>query len=313
MPDLKILRINESERSSLADLMDEEERRWRLELDWDYGPIRRILDALIARGSLPGLVAFDGRRAAGYIYFLIHNRRAVIGAAYARRPGAQEIVEALLPPALEDLQQSSGIRRIESQAMPLNGIALDGVFQRHGFRRYLREYLELDLAGCDPHARACRAAEVVPWDSGYLRQAAAVVWHSYRNEADAIISEDYCTEEGCEGYLRSLVEHPGCGVFLPEASFIALDGAGTPCGFVISSRISRRAGMIPQISVAPGHQGIGLGGLLMARALRRMKEDGLQCARLTVTRDNRRAYEWYRRLGFASRLTFGAYVWLRGS
>ncbi len=313
MPDLRIQRINESERPPLAALMDEEERRWQAELDWDYSPIRRILDTLVARRALPGLVAMEGRRAAGYTYFLIHNRRAVIGSAYARPPGAQAVVEALLAPALEDLQGSAGIRRIEAQVMPLNGVDLDCIFLRHGFRSYLREYLELDLAAFGPSAHTGGAAEIVPWDSGYLRQAAAVARRSYQNEADALISEDYGSDEGCEGYLRSLVEHPGCGVFLPEASFIALDSAGAPCGFIISSRISAGAGMIPQISVAPSHQGLGLGSRLMARALQRMKEEGLRCARLTVTRDNRRAHAWYLRLGFASRLTFGAYVWLRPS
>lgn len=312
MPGLRIQRINESEPAPLAALMDEEERCWESELDWDYSPIRRVLDRLIARRALPGLVAMEGHRAAGYTYFLIHNRRAVIGTAYARPPGAQAIVEALLMPALEDLQGSAGIRRIEAQVMPLNGVDLDGIFLRYGFRRYLRDYLELDLAGLVAPAPSDGAAQVVPWDSGYLRQAAAVIRCSYQNEADALISEDYCSDEGCEGYLRSLVEHPGCGVFLPEASFLALDSEGAPCGFVLSSCISPRAAMIPQISVAPSHQGFGLGSRLMACALHRMKETGFRYARLTVTRDNRRAHAWYLRLGFVSRLTFGAHVWLRG-
>lgn len=313
MPGLRIQRINESERPPLAALMDEEERCWKSELDWDHSPIRRILDMLIARRALPGLVAMDGRRAAGYTYFLIHNRRAVIGTAYARPPGAQAVVEALLPPALEDLQESAGIRRIEAQVMPLNGVDLDRIFLPHGFRRYLREYLELDLAEFGASAPPDGGADLVPWDSGYLRQAAAVARRSYENEADALISEDYGSDEGCEGYLRSLVEHPGCGVFLPEASFLALDDEGAPCGFIISSCISPRAGMIAQISVAPSHQGFGLGSRLMACALLRMKEAGLRYVRLTVTRENRRAHAWYLRLGFASRLTFGAYVWLRPS
>lgn len=69
--------------------------------------------------------------------------------------------------------------------------------------------------------------------------------------------------------------------------------------------------MIPQISIAPSHQGIGLGTQLIVRALQSMRQAGFRAVRLTVTHKNRRAYEWYTRLGFNLRRNFGAYLWLR--
>jgi ribosomal protein S18 acetylase RimI-like enzyme len=128
---------------------------------------------------------------------------------------------------------------------------------------------------------------------------------------DAAICEDYGSPSGCETYLRSLVEHPGCGLFLPEASFLSMDAAGKASGFILSSRISPTSAMIPQISIAPSHQGRGLGRQLINHAFERMRSAGFRTVRLTVTRSNRRAYDWYRRIGFQPLRTFGAYVWLR--
>jgi ribosomal protein S18 acetylase RimI-like enzyme len=311
MPDLRLEQINQTDRRLMSSLMDAEEQAWRSELDWDYTPIRHILNSFIGRRALPGYVALRGESAVGYTYFLIQKDRALVGAVYATAPDAQLIADALLSLELTGLKDTRNIRRIEAQPMPLSGVDFSGVFTSHGFQRYLRDYRELDLTTFAAQTRDVSAVQIVPWDSGYISLAAELAFRSYRNEVDAVISEDYCSITGCEGYLRSLVEQPGCGIFLPNASFISLDLNGAPCGFIISSRISGRSAMIPQISIAPSHQGIGLGTQLIVRALQSMRQAGFRAVRLTVTHKNRRAYEWYTRLGFNLRRNFGAYLWLR--
>jgi ribosomal protein S18 acetylase RimI-like enzyme len=69
--------------------------------------------------------------------------------------------------------------------------------------------------------------------------------------------------------------------------------------------------MIPQIAVHPSHQALGVGNALMARSLDQLKSMGFRSVSLTVTKQNRRAFEWYQRLGFRIRKEFGAYVWQR--
>ncbi len=93
---------------------------------------------------------------------------------------------------------------------------------------------------------------------------------------------------------------------------MAQDGRGAPCGFILSSRTSAFAGMIPQVAIKPSHQGHGLGNGLMQLALSRLKSLGMRTVSLTVTALNQRACEWYLRTGFTKRKEFGAYVWLRG-
>ncbi|MFH1573702.1 MAG: GNAT family N-acetyltransferase [Acidobacteriota bacterium] len=311
MPNLSLEPLAQADNRRLSALMDEEERTWRVELDWDYSPIRRILASFLERRALPGYAAWDQGRAVGYTYFLIQKDRGIIGAAYACRPQVQEAGDRLLTLAIQSLQESRNIRRIEAQIIPLNEMEVTPVFRRHAFECFDREYLELDLATFRPEGDDPPVSRLIPWDSAYLPDAARVAFRSYRNEVDALISEDYGSPEGCESYLRSLVEHPGCGIFLPRASSICLDSRGAPCGFIICSSISSQSGMIAQISIDPAHQGLGVGTLLIRRTMRQLTAAGCRKARLTVSRGNRRALGWYLRLGFSVRRSFGAYVWLR--
>jgi ribosomal protein S18 acetylase RimI-like enzyme len=195
--------------------------------------------------------------------------------------------------------------------MPFYNLNLTATFTQHGFGYYPRYYLDLDLDRSAPKAPSYSAEKIIPWSSAYLERAAEMTMMSYRDQTDAEICEDYRTKAGCESYLRSLVENPGCGIFMPETSFMGLDGQGYPCGFVICCRIAGGAGMIPQIAVHPSYQGRGLGNALMNRSFEQLKALDFHAVSLTVTKKNRRAFDWYQRLGFKIRKEFGAYVWER--
>jgi ribosomal protein S18 acetylase RimI-like enzyme len=281
------------------------------QLDWDYSPIRKILSSFMRQRLLPGYVAFKQEEARAYSYFLIQRDKGIIGTLFSTPPNPQAAAAGVASRAIGWLKNSQNIRRIEAQIFPLNGLDLTEIFDRHGFQHFPRHYLELDLESLrEPYGSSCDET-IIPWDSGCLPMVADVIYRSYKNEIDAIICEDYSTKSGCETYLRSLVDNPGCGVFIQESSYLGLDRQGLPCGFVISSRISSRAAMIPQISIHPSHQGRGLGSRLIYRSLAHLKMLGYVKVRLTVSQQNRRAYEWYRRLGFTDRIRFGAYLWQR--
>ncbi len=307
---MRLVPLSQSDIGLMAALMEEEEQAWRNELDWDYAPIRRILLTFLKRRMLPGFVLKSGRKASGYSYFLVTHQKGVIGAIYAGPPNAQEAADRILSRVISSLKEIPNLNRIESQILPLNGLDPNAIFSRHGFRHFLRHYLELDLAGWrGPDENA--SVPIAPWHSSYLAMAAEVAFLSYRNAIDRLICEDYGSEANCEVYLRSLVESPGCGVFLPESSLVGLNSHGELCGFILTSHISPTAAMIPQISIHPAFQGRGLGTRLIRQSLQRLRTAGYQTVRLTVTAQNRRAHEWYQRLGFKTRRDFGAHVWLR--
>jgi ribosomal protein S18 acetylase RimI-like enzyme len=308
MSHIKLEPLSQAETNLMATLMDEEEQAWLRELDWDYAPIRRILESFLKQRLLPGFVLTNGAKILGYSYFLISHLKGVIGALYASPPQGQQVAEPILSRTIESLKAIRNVRRIETQIIPLNGLDLDPIFAAHGFQSFLRHYLELDLA-IREWTEPKHSGAIVPWHSSHLLPAAAVAHRSYRNGIDAIICADYGSEATCAAYLRSLVDNPGCGVFLPGSSFVGLDSRGAPCGFILTSRISNAAAMIPQISIRPAHQGKGLGNALIHRALSSLQSAGYRTVRLTVTEQNRRAFEWYQRLGFKIRRDFGAYLW----
>ena len=282
------------------------------DLSWDYSPIRQVLVSFIHQRLLPGYVAAADSRAVAYTYFLVNQAKGTIGAVYASRAGYYPpVIEELVSLSVSSLRDSPSINRIEAQIIPFNDLNLTAAFARHGFSRYSRFYMELDLTRFRRMAEAPLSAFIVPWSPAYVSRAAEMTSLSYRNQADAVLSVDYRTRESCETYLRSLLESPGCGIFMPGASFAAMDEGGFLHGFIFSCRISEKAGMIPQIAVDPSSQGKGLGNALMSRALDSMKSTGMRTVSLTVTAENRRAFDWYERLGFRIRKEFGAYVWER--
>ncbi len=312
MPDLKYLPISCSDPSVLCPLMEEEEQVWMDELGWDYSPVRQILASFIRQNLLPGYVAVQKNIAVGYIYFLMNPSKGIIGAIYVKATvDSREITEKLLALAISSLKDSPKIRRVEAQIMPFNDIDLIEIFTRNSFHYFPRHYLSLDFNARIQRPSGVSKHRIVPWNSSNLISVSEILLKSYFNQTDAVICADYRTTSGCEGYLRSVMENPGCGVFLPEVSFMGLDESDRPCGFIIGCRLSSGVGMIPQIAVHPAYQGKKLGNALMNRTLMEFRNMGFQRVTLTVTSENRRAYEWYGRLGFKLRKDFGAFVWER--
>jgi ribosomal protein S18 acetylase RimI-like enzyme len=312
MPVPKCLPISFLDETLLQPLMEDEEKAWMSDLGWDYSPIRQILVSFIKQKLLPGYVSIADNEAIGYTYFLVNQAKGIIGALFASKTiYSQEAIEELLSLTISCLRDSQNIKRVEAQVMPFNNLNLTAAFTQHGFSYSSRYYLELDLSNHRKKVELPSDVRIVPWDSAYLGRTAEMTHLSYQNQADAEICEDYRTKTGCEGYLRSLVENPGCGVFMPETSLIGLDWQGAPCGFIICCRIASGAAIIPQIAVHPSYQGKRLGNIFMNRAFGQLKSLGFRTVSLTVTKKNRRAFDWYQRLGFKIRKEFGAYVWER--
>jgi ribosomal protein S18 acetylase RimI-like enzyme len=312
MPDLRYLPISCLDETLLHPLMEDEARMWLADLDWDYTPIRQILVSFIKQKLLPGYVAVADGETIGYTYFLENQAKGIIGALYALQSiHSQEAVDELLALSISYMKDSKSIKRVEAQLMPFHNLNITNAFTNNGFSYSLRSYVDLDLSSHQKKSELPAALRILPWDSSYLARTAEMTLLSYENQIDAEICADYRTRMGCEGYLRSLVENPGCGIFMPEASFIALDWQGTPCGFVFCCRISPETAIIPQIAVHPSYQGKRLGNTLMNRAFVQLKALGFRSVSLTVTNKNLRAFEWYQRLGFKIRKEFGAYVWQR--
>jgi ribosomal protein S18 acetylase RimI-like enzyme len=296
--------------------MNEEARMWLTDLGWDYSAIQEVLRSFIRKKMLPGYAAFAGdKRPVGYTFFLANKARGSIGALYTTPTtppdNAQKIADGLLDLAISCFQDSDDIRRIEAQILPFHGQDYARTFTRYGFRRYPRVYLVRNIDAGVTEKEPAVSAKIIPWDHALIAQAAVMTAASYFNHPDYEILKDYHTPANCEDYLRGLVTNPGCGVFLPDASFLCLDGDGNPRGYVICSRISDGRALIPQIATHPAWQGRGIGAALINRCLRQLRAMNFHSLSLVVTEDNSRACEWYQRMEFQPRRKFGAFIWNR--
>jgi len=316
MPDVRYIPISRLDEAAMLPLMEEEARMWLRDLYWDYSAIQKVLLSFIREKMLPGYAALaDGNRLVGYAYFLANQARGSIGALYTTPTtppdGAQKIADDLLELAIMCFQDSIDINRIEAQILPFHGQDYARVFVKYGFRRYPRLYLVRNIDAGHAEKEPADPTKIIPWDSSLIGHAAAMTAVSYRDHLDHQILEDYLTPSNCENYLRGLVTNPGCGVFLPEASFMCLDAHENPCGYVICSRISDGCALIPQIAMHPGWQGRGLGAALIGRCLRQLRAMNFHNLSLVVTENNSRAHEWYRRMGFQPHREFSAFIWNR--
>ena len=112
-------------------------------------------------------------------------------------------------------------------------------------------------------------------------------------------------------FLRNIVLLPGCGQFLPEASFLVKPATGDRLvAMILTSTVADRIGHTTQICVMPGYQGHGLGRHLMEASILALRRRNYEAISLTVTSVNEKAVELYEHLGFRTIKTFAAGVWL---
>ena len=114
---------------------------------------------------------------------------------------------------------------------------------------------------------------------------------------------------GARRFLYNIINYPGCGVFSPAASLVAVSSFGVLAGLSLASIVNDGTGHITQICVAPEFRGTGLGYELIRRSLLRLVNAGCKRVSLTVTSSNADALHLYQRLGFRTTRKFQAYVW----
>jgi ribosomal protein S18 acetylase RimI-like enzyme len=127
---------------------------------------------------------------------------------------------------------------------------------------------------------------------------------------DAEINDQYHTLAGSLRFLNNIVRFPGCGVFDPESSYVAVDRkAKNLIGLILCSRVRNDVGHVTQICVLPEYRSHGIGQTLLAATIRELRRRGFSLLSLTVTEANHRAVELYRQLDFESKRVFDAFVW----
>ena len=285
--------------ADLEHLLEEEIAEWLSLLTWDFRPSADLVRRFVGLGTLSGYALLESGRVVGYTYFLHEDRKGLVGDLYLLR--GHRTVEnelLLLGAAVEDLFDTIGVKRIESQLMMLGSPGRAALPLPEQLTAHTRNFMTLDLA-LVPGLRPARSAAKALIDN----------WSANRDE-DGDVNDQYRSAGGARRFIHNIVHYPGCGVFYPAASFLAIDAwTGRACGVSLCSIVAPRAGHVTQLCVVPRLKGKGLGYELLRRSLLALAEAGCSQASLTVTAANQNAVRLYERVGFRHSHTFTALVW----
>ncbi len=313
-PEIRDLRLYTA--AQLRPLLEVENRLWQKRLHWEYLSSARLLLEYLDAHALPGFVAEEHGKIVGYVFCVYEANKGVIGNVFAAPSecGRQEAQRMLLEQAITLLTHSPGVDRVETQLLLHDAGEMADVLLATGFDRAERLYLqrELDAESGAEMIEKVGGCVLRPWREPDMAPASQLIVSAYRGHPDSAINDQYQTAQGAQRFLHNIVRYPGCGMFVPTASFVAQDAlTGAMAGMVLSSQISEACGHITQICVAPEYRRRGLAERLLQGATRKLAMRGLSELTLTVTASNESAIRLYLREGFAERWRFDAAVWTR--
>ena len=234
-------------------------------MHWDYRAaldlIRRFLDA----HALAGCVALEKGVAVGYCFYVLEEQKGLIGGLYVSpRVDQEPIGRRLLEEMLFSMRALPQLHRIEAQLMPFGG-PVEGALREQEFALYMRQFMLLNLSDkVEPAPGLNSGLRIERWHDRYMEPCARLIYLAYANHIDGDINDQYRSRHGALRFLKNIVLLPGCGQFLPGASFVLRHpGSDELVGTVLTSEVSSGVGHTTQLCVQPGFQGHRLGGLLM--------------------------------------------------
>jgi ribosomal protein S18 acetylase RimI-like enzyme len=312
-PPMNIVDLRQVSVRQIEPLLEEEARPWRDELHWDYRSALDLIKRFLDAHALCGCAAFENGSAAGYSFYVLEDQKGLIGGLYvsSRFPQAS-YGRRLLDEMLFSMRAVPQLSRIEAQLMPFGG-PVESPLREQGFHLYTRQFMLFDLQKSAPARPATSAGmRLDRWNDRYFEPCAKLIYLCYTDHVDGEINDQYRSKAGALKFLKNIILLPGCGQFVPGASFVLRQpGSDDLIAAVLTSEVSSGVGHTTQICVLPGYQGHGIGRMLMqssAEALRAMKFRELT---LTVTSQNAGAVKLYEKLGFITIRTFTAGVWPR--
>jgi len=310
---MKIVDLRQTSVRQIEPLLEEEMRHWRDELHWDYRGALELIKRFLDAHALAGFVAFESSAAVGYSFYVLEEQKGLIGGLFVSPRFPQEAIGRLLiEEMLCNLRAVPQLTRIEAQLMPFSG-PVNAPLLEQGFRLFIRQFmlLELNKMG-ESNAGASDGLRLTRWNDRFFEHCAKLIYLSYANHVDGEINDQYRSRNGALKFLKNIILLPGCGQFVPGASFVLHEpGSDGLVAAVLTSEVAPGVGHTTQICVQPGFQGHGIGRMLMqtsAEALRSMKFGEMT---LTVTSENYSAVKLYDKLGFRTIRSFTAGVWPR--
>lgn len=301
---------------ALGPVLEDQKRLWLRELGWDFTPSMAAIVSLVDEAQLAGFALRYGHVVVGYCYYIMEERKGIIGDVHLMESfRTVENENRLLDASIREMIRKGVARRVESQLMWLTS-PFDRTYPFAEFgRSFQREVMEVALPGDAQYPEARRRdgeLDVVLWQNAMVEDAGGLLARAYAGHVDSRVNDQYRTGAIAARFLQNIVEHPGCGMFAHLASYAAYSsgGAGRRMeGVSLASTVGVGAGHVTQICVSPEWRGTGLGYRLLRASLESLRKAGCRRASLSVTTVNEPARSLYVQMGFARKRLFPASVW----
>jgi ribosomal protein S18 acetylase RimI-like enzyme len=310
---MNIIDLRQATVRQLEPLLLEEASHWRDELHWDYRSALELIKRFLDARALSGCAAVQNDTAIGYAFYVLEDYKGLIGGLYVSPTQNQgPIGKRLLEELLFSMRATPQMHRIEAQLMPFGG-PVDQTLREQGFRLHTRKFMLWKLAQQNQRPTSINSGlRMDRWNDRYFEPCAKLIYLAYANHIDGEINDQYRSRHGALKFLKNIIHLPGCGQFLPTASFVLRHpGSDELVAAVLTSEVAPGVGHTTQLCVQPGFQGHGLGRALMQTSAETLRAMHYKELTLTVTSENRAAVQLYENLGFTTIKSFTAGVWPR--
>jgi ribosomal protein S18 acetylase RimI-like enzyme len=322
----RIVDVRKLRAQQFQPLLQAESRAWLEDLHWDYAPSAGLISSFLDEKRLAGFVLVEDDLARGYCLYFREGSKGLIGTLFVE-PGDSRTAAAvdLAGRAIDALVRFVDVRRIEAQLPHFSPGQIGPYFRSRAFQTYLRQFMTFRLgtsavnrpdsvvpAGLLQQKEMPGDFVFQPWERRHDREAAQLLHQVYQNHIDAVVNDQYCSLAGARHLVESIVRNRGCGDYLQQVSIAAVHrSTGKLAGILGLTAVRPGTAHIPQVAVATGYQGIGLGSAMLRTSFEKLTRAGFAEVSLTVTTLNSGAVRLYERVGFRTFREFGAFVWTR--
>jgi len=287
--------------AAMSLLYAHERERWLQALNWDPAPSFAEVERARAAGEVPGFVARRGQHLLGWTFFLLHQATLQIGALNGTSAG---IVRQLLERVLAT-PESDMAKRLSCFVFPDNPALMSALVRRR-FELRPQQYLTRLLAPGDWRQRlgatgawAADGTRVRTWAITEAADCVRILARAYETQPGAECFAPGGRIDEWAQYFGQLMNTPGCGTWVPAASFVVeAKGAGAPVGLIVTTAVSPSTAHVAQVAVDPAWRGRGFGRLLVQAASAAALDAGYNRITLLVDTANTPARMLYDRLGF---------------
>jgi len=305
----QIVDVRQVEAHEFTHLLDLESQAWDTQLHWDFSPSARLISACLREKRLAGYALTIDHRVKGYCFSFRTGEKSLLSDLFVDPTAANmEQTLGLLSYTVENLIGTPAVRRIEAQLPHFGFEQLEPSFRTCCFAAYPRCFMTLSLTDRSPRAAAGGNSAprvgrdgvggpppsdfvIKPWQRRHDREAARLLYETYRDHVDAVINDQYRSETGTTNLIENILYYQGCGEYLPKASWVAIHRSTQQlAGLLILTAVRPCSGHIPQIAVAKQFQSRRIGTALMEAAFAELERGGFR---------------------FQTFRTFGAFVWDR--